>query len=204
MDVSAIVLAGGKGSRLGYNKIQVTIGERTLFERVLYSLSFIQGDIIIVTSGKEPLPGLTRGPKYRVVADIYPGKGPLVGVLTGLKASRSDYNLTVASDMPFLNRTLLGYMIELAPGFDSVVPRLDGLVEPLHAVYARSCLKSVESLIEQGDYSVNSLLDLVRVRYVEKDEIDRFDPRHLSFFNVNTQADLEVSREIVSRGDPLQ
>jgi molybdopterin-guanine dinucleotide biosynthesis protein A len=80
-----------------------------------------------------------------------------------------------------------------------VVPRLDGLVEPLHAVYSKSCLAPIERLLKQGNMEVRVLFDLVRVRYVESDEIDRFDPEHLSFFNINTEADLERARQIAMR-----
>lgn len=140
-------------------------------------------------------------PEYRVVSDIYPDKGPLVGIFTGLSASRTAYNLVVAGDMPFLDRGLLGYLVQIAGGFDVVVPRLKNMVEPLHAVYARTCLTPIEGMIQSGDLSVRRLLEMVRVRYVDDDEIARFDPEHLSFFNVNTRADLQRARVLVGERD---
>ncbi len=134
--------------------------------------------------------------KVRTVFDLYPGKRALGGVYTGLVHSTSFHNLVVACDMPFLNTELLRYMIELSSGFDAVVPRLGGKVEPLHAVYSKNCLTPIEELMEQGDLRVYRLLDLVKVRYVEQREIDRFDPEHLSFFNINTKADLEKAEEL--------
>jgi len=120
----------------------------------------------------------------------------LVGIYTGLTASDSFYNLVVACDMPFLNRGLLQYMIQIADSFDVVVPRLGNMVEPLHAVYSKNCLAPAESLLKQGNLSVYQLFPLVKVRYVEAEEIDRFDPQHLSFFNINTEADLETARKL--------
>jgi molybdopterin-guanine dinucleotide biosynthesis protein A len=70
------------------------------------------------------------------------------------------------------------------------------MVEPLHAVYAKSCLAPMERLLGEGDMRINAIFDLVKVRYVEADEVDRFDPRHLSFFNVNTKADLERAQQL--------
>jgi molybdopterin-guanine dinucleotide biosynthesis protein A len=90
-------------------------------------------------------------------------------------------------------------MMELSAGFDLVVPRLGELVEPLHAVYSKSCLAPIEKLLKRGIMEVRALFDLVKVRYVESDEIDRFDPEHLSFFNVNTEADLEKARQMAMR-----
>ena len=201
MDVGCIVLAGGRGSRLGHNKAKVTIGKKTLFQRVLCAVSFIDGEVVVVSSGRESFPWLEDYPRHRVVKDIYPGRGPLVGIYTGLRVSGSQYNLVVACDMPFLNRGLLTYMMEAAAGFDLVIPRMGEMVEPLHAVYSKSCLAPMEHMIKQGNFGVNKLLNLVRARYVETDQIDRFDPARLSFFNVNTEADLETARELVGRGE---
>ena len=200
METSCIVLAGGKSLRLGQDKILETIGNRSLLEQVISSVSSFGSDIIIVTAEKQTVSQFVDYSKLRIVTDIYPGKGPLGGIYTGLVASTSVYNLVVASDMPFLNQALLRYMIQLSVNFDLVVPRVSNLVEPLHAIYTKSCLAPIERMIKQGKLSVYKLLHLVRVRYVETEEIDKFDPKHLSFFNVNTEADLEIARDL-ARGD---
>ena len=200
MDIGSIVLAGGKGLRLGHEKTLETVGNESLIQRVLFSLSFFNSDIIIVTAAKQSLPQFFDYPKLRVVTDAYPGKGPLGGIYTGLAASDSFYNLVVACDMPFLNQALLDYMIQVSTGFDLVVPRLGNMIEPLHAVYSKGCLAPIECLLKQDNISIRELFASVRVRYVEATEINRFDPKHLSFFNVNTEADLETARE-VARGD---
>ena len=202
MDISCIVLAGGEGLRLGRDKTLETFGNTSLLERAVFNLSLFDSDIIIVTATKQALPQSIDYPKLRVVADIYPGKGALGGVYTGLVASESLYNLVVASDMPFLNQALLRYMIQLADGFDLVLPRLgNNMIEPLHAVYSKNCLATIKNLLEQGKMRFTDLLTLVKVRYVEAEEINWFDPRHLSFFNINTEADLKVARELVREGD---
>ena len=202
MDISCIVLAGGEGLRLGRDKTLETFGNTSLLERVVFNLSLFDSDIIIVTATKRALPQSIDYPKLRVVADIYPGKGALGGVYTGLVASESLYNLVVASDMPFLNQALLRYMVQLADGFDLVLPRLgNNMIEPLHAVYSKNCLATIKNLLEQGKMRFTDLLTLVKVRYVEAEEIDWFDPRHLSFFNINTEADLKTARELVREGD---
>ena len=200
METSCIVLAGGKSLRLGQDKILETIGNRSLLEQVISCVSSFGSDIIIVTAEKQTVSQFVDYSKLRIVTDIYPGKGPLGGIYTGLVASTSVYNLVVASDMPFLNQALLRYMIQLSVNFDLVVPRVSNLVEPLHAIYTKSCLAPIERMIKQGKLSVYKLLHLVRVRYVETEEIDKFDPKHLSFFNVNTEADLEIARDL-ARGD---
>jgi molybdopterin-guanine dinucleotide biosynthesis protein A len=196
LDIGCIVLAGGKGLRLGRDKFLEVVGGSNLLERVVSRLGSFNKDIIVVTAdGKSP-PQLTGDAGFRIVTDIYPGKGALGGLHAGLAASSWQYNLVVAGDMPFLNQALLQYMVQLSPGFDLVVPRLGELVEPLHAVYSRDCLAPIEQLLKQGETRVRALFALVRVRYIDGEEINRFDPKHLSFFNVNTQADLETAQRL--------
>jgi len=197
LDIACIVLAGGKGLRLGRReKALETVDSKSLLQRVVSQISPFSDDIIIVTARGKSLSRFDSGSGFRIVADAYPGRGALVGLGTGLAASNSWYNLVVACDMPFLNQALLRYMLELSAGFDLVVPRVGGLVEPLHAVYSKNCLAPVEGLLERGERRLSPLFGLVKVRYVEAEEIDRFDPEHLSFFNVNTEADLERAKQL--------
>ncbi len=196
MDMSCIVLAGGKSFRLGYDKAVEIVGNRSLLQRVVACLSLFNSDIIVVTATGQPFIQFVDYPRLKIVTDTYPGKGPLGGIYSGLAASDSFCNLVVACDMPFLNQALLRYMIQLSARFDLVVPRLDNMVEPLHAVYSKDCLSPIECLLKQGNMQVRQLFTMVKVRYVETDEINKFDPKHLSFFNINTEADLERAREL--------
>ena len=182
--------------RLGRNKVLETVGNRSLLEHVVSCVSSLSSDIIIVTAKERILPQFAGYPNLRIVTDIYPGKGPLVGIYTGLVTSISFYNLVVAADMPFLNQALLHYMIKLSANFDMVIPRVGNTVEPLHAVYAKSCLAPMENMIKQDKLGVHDIPGLVKARYVEVEEIDRFDPKHLSFFNINAKTDLETAREL--------
>jgi len=198
MEATGIILAGGKNLRLGRNKALEIIGDKTVIERVLARLSRILNTIIIVTAdGKNHLMPL---PDARFVADIYPGKGPLGGIYSGVSGSSTDLNIVVACDMPFLSTDLLQHMLELAHGFDAVVPRTrESLFEPLHAVYSRNCLPVIKSHVESGKLSIRAFLAEVKVRYVEEDECRRYDPELLSFFNMNRQADYERALKIAER-----
>jgi molybdenum cofactor guanylyltransferase len=202
LDVSCIILAGGKSTRLGRNKVVERIGNQSLLERVVSSLSSLNSEIIIVSAKESSLPQLTNYPRVKIVEDIYPGKGSLGGIYSGLVSSLSFYNLVVACDMPFLNLDLLRYMLGIAGNYDVVVPRVSqDIFEPLHAIYSKNCVAPLELLILRNRFKILELYPLVKVRYVEVDEINRFDPHHLSFFNVNTEADLKVGRELDRKGD---
>ena len=203
--MTSIVLAGGKSLRLGRSKYLETINGKSLIERVIEQLKSVSHRILIVTSREQfDLPAACEA---EVMVDLYPGKGPLVGIYTGLLAAESSHSLVVACDMPFLNIELLHYMINLSQGFDAVVPKLGkGKVEPLHAIYSKSCLGSMKTLLEHDQLEVSLVLDKVRVRYVERAECQRFDSQLFSFFNINCQSDLERAIMLAaetSQRDPI-
>ncbi|MBI4186126.1 MAG: molybdenum cofactor guanylyltransferase [Chloroflexi bacterium] len=195
MAISCIVLAGGRSLRLGRNKFSEYIGGSNLLQRVIDCLSD-WNEIIVVIAPGQSLPQLDSNQRLKIVTDIHPGKGPLGGIYTGLITSDSFHNIVVAGDMPFLNGALLRYITGLSANFDCVVPSLGGVLEPLHAVYARTCLAPIESMLSQDMLSVLQLFPRVKVNYIAAGEIERFDPDHLSFFNINTEADLSRAREL--------
>ncbi len=199
LKASGIVLAGGKSLRFGKDKSQVKIGKRSLLEQVVACVSSICTDVLII-AGEQDIPQIAGYPRLKVVTDVYPGKGPLGGIYTGLKASPTHINLVVAGDMPFLNRELLSYMLSSADSFDVVIPRLGEFIEPLHAVYTKSCLSPIERMLDKGELRVRQLLPTFRVKYIDSKEIDKFDPHHLSFFNINTKTDLVKAQEIAQGG----
>ena len=193
--MTAIILAGGKSLRLGRDKALEEIGGKSLIERVIERLSSLGNEIIVVISSSDQLPDLSAS---RVV-DIYPGKGALGGIYSGLRAATSFHSLVVACDMPFLSIALLRYLVETCPGFDIVIPRVAGNIEPLHAVYSKNCLTPIEAMLDEGKLRIADFFPAVRVRYVEEAEIERFDPERLSFFNINSKADLEQARALLEK-----
>ena len=190
--VSGIVLAGGGSRRLGQNKALVTLGERKLIEVVLERLGRVCEDLVISTNDPDKFAFLG----VRMAKDVYPQRGVLSGLYSGLEAARYPHAVAVACDMPFLNPSLLRFMILHVPGHDVVVPRLSAGLEPLHAIYARTCLEPMREALESGRLRIVDFWDQVKVRYVEEQEIDILDPDRLSFFNINTSADLARAREL--------
>ena len=135
----------------------------------------------------------------RVALDLYPGLGSLGGIFSGLSAARHPYALVVGCDMPFLNPDLMRHLLSLREGFDVVAPVIDGRPEPVHAVYSRVCLPHIEERLKTGELKITGFYNRVRVRYVPEEEILRFDPDLLSFFNVNSPADLERAHALTAR-----
>jgi molybdopterin-guanine dinucleotide biosynthesis protein A len=121
-----------------------------------------------------------------------------VGIDSGLMASPSSRAIVVGCDTPFLSFGLLEYMTQICSIFDVVVHRISNKLEPLCAVYSKNCLIPIRGPLEQDEQRIRELFSMVKVKYVEEDEINRFDPEHLSSFNINSQADLDRARKLAA------
>jgi len=177
---------------MGRNKAELTIDGCTVLERTAHVLRSVVEDVLIVGYRGAAPAGL------HAVPDDIPDAGPLGGLATGLRHARGSYAVAVACDLPLLDREVLLYLLRLAPGYDTVVPRIDGRSQPLHAVYGRHVHESIERQLRRGDYKVELLLDSLRVRWVEAGEIEGIDPDHRSFVNVNTPRDWARARGLAA------
>lgn len=200
MDISGIVLAGGMSRRLGRDKAVEPLDGESLVARVTGRLSQVSEEIVVVVNEIERAAALPLPESAKIAVDIYPGRGPLGGIFTGLSAVDGDWGIVVACDMPFLSVELLKYMLSLRDGFDAVVPILAGRPEPTHALYSRVCLPHIERRLKADDLKIANFFGDVRVRFVPEDDINRLDPERLSFFNVNTQQDLERAQALAAMG----
>lgn len=191
---SAIVLAGGKSSRIGTDKAELKIlGDTPLIQTVVRILQTISDDVIVVT----------QGPKYPDLnvtwkSDTYHNAGPLAGIHAGLLAAKNNYALVVACDMPFLSSQLLKYMVSLPQKYDILIPKLKTGVEPLHAIYSRRCLSHIEKRLKEHRYQTLDLINDVNVRYLSERFIRKLDPHLRSFYNVNTWENIREAEGIYS------
>jgi len=196
-DISVVVLAGGKSRRLGTDKALLRIRGEWLLQRIVNQLAVLTDDLFVVANESEKL----RALGVRIVPDARAGGGSLIGILSGLQAMRYERGLFVACDMPFLNLELLRYMILLSPGFDVVIPRIGDELEPLHAIYDKSCVSPIVQALDRKAWRVIHFFAMVRVRYVDQPEIEAFDPQHRSFVNINTPADLEEAACLLEQAE---
>jgi molybdenum cofactor guanylyltransferase len=201
--ITGVILAGGKSTRIGASKPQLKIGKGHLIDRVVDTLSQFTSSILIVTTEDQVSLAESAAPGARRVQDIYPGKGPLGGIYTGLMYAETSYSLVVGCDMPFLNGGLIRYLIDGASGFAAVAPKIGWMIQPLHAIYSKSCMPSIEALLRENQLQIIKLFDLVNTRFVAEKEIDRFDPDYLSFLNINTEDDL-LKAEVLIGARPDQ
>jgi molybdopterin-guanine dinucleotide biosynthesis protein A len=198
---SAIILAGGRGERLaGQDKAVLLLDGETLLERAYRRVAALADDVVIVLRPDQELaPPLVAALSRAVIVHDLPGyTGVLAGMAAGLEAAQHEWSLLVACDMPFVQASLVRYMWSLREGSDVVVPRLEVGLEPLHALYHRRCLSALHDALAQKRRRVISFYEPLQVRYVDEGEIARFDPRRLSFFNINTPEDLVCAQELLA------
>jgi molybdopterin-guanine dinucleotide biosynthesis protein A len=182
LESTGIVLAGGASRRMGRDKAFLELGSRPLIALVVERMQEVCAEVLIVASDVRPYASLG----LPLVEDRFHGIGVLGGLHAGLEAAAHELTLVVGCDMPFLNPDLLGAFVGWAEGFDVVALRRGEYVEPLHAVYRRTCLPALETAIRAGRRRIISFFPDVRARYVTPVEIAPFDGALRSFENVNT------------------
>jgi len=181
------------------------IGGERLVQKVINDVHQISQEVLVVTSKEQFATIASLDLEVRIVVDVYPGKAAFGGIYTGLATATTNYGLVVACDMPFLNINLLNYLVGVAPGYDVVIPKVEEKIEPLHAVYSKNCLTTIKRLLDNNILQMLQLLDLVKTRYVTEEEVNVFDPEHLSFFNINTIKDLNEAEQLFDKlGDEAQ
>ena len=193
--LTAIILAGGKSSRIGSDKDKaiLKLNGKRLIDIVISKLKHIVGDNIIIVGPPEKYPSYKQ-----VVPDLFNQRGLLVGLYSGLKASASQYNLVVGCDMPFLKVELLQYMRDKIDSNDIIIPRYaKSYVEPLCAIYSKDCLEVMKRNIKAGILSIRRIFPYLKVKYIEEKEIKRVDPELNSFFNVNYKEDFIRAEELI-------
>ena len=197
-NIAAVVLAGGKSRRMGQDKRFLELGGKPLIERALEVLAPIFAEILVVAA--EPDPRLD-GFGYPVVTDLRPGYATAGGLYTGLKTTRKRSVFAVACDMPCLDPGTIRKMLADEEETDIVMACLVGAgLQPMHAIYGKACLPYLEQMMDSGDLKLQHLLQapLLRIRRIEEAALCSIDPFLRSFLNVNTPADLEMVRKLLS------
>ena len=196
MDISALVLAGGRSSRMGADKSLLPIGGRTLIEQVVEGLRPFVAEVIVSTNEKEKYAFLKE---VRFVEDFRKGEGPLIGLISGLELADTPWVFVVSCDAPFVT----GGFMELLAGFReqgmlAVAPYGDGYFEPLLSLYKKEVLPFALSYLERYNKKVGGMVEYLDnfglVRVVGKDLIiQQFGPS--VFLNVNDKEAYERLKE---------
>jgi len=197
LPASAVILGGGRGRRMGGNKLFLAAGETLLIERVLSRVTPWFREVLIAVGPEDrgPLelllaPIRDRWP-LRIVVDRTPGRGPLEGLSAALESLATDWAFAIGCDMPLVQEAVLRTLWNARTAESDVVcARLDGFIEPLHALYSRSCLPAAKRALERGERRLKSFYEEATVTVVEEESF-RFLPGYRrSFAGINTPEDL--------------
>lgn len=194
-EATGIILAGGKNSRMGQNKAFLSVKkEQKMIEFTVELFNSIFQEVIIVSNEPE----LYHYLGVEVISDIIPQRGPLSGIHAGLTKAKHKYSFIVPCDMPFLEHGLIRLLLDEAPGYDVVVPQIENYLEPLHAVYNKSCLGQIEKCLAENIRKVYAFYPWVKVNFVGENKLNKVAVNNLDkvFLNVNTQAELDLAKQI--------
>jgi molybdopterin-guanine dinucleotide biosynthesis protein A len=195
-DIAAIILAGGRSTRLGRDKASEVLLGRPMLQHVIDRVHSLVGEIIVVRARGQQLPKVSVPTSLHIAEDDFESRGPLGGIYSGLMATAAGHGLVVACDMPLLSRRLLEEMLRRSGACDVVMPVL-AYPEPLHAVYGRACIAPIRERIEAGQLKITNFLGAVSVCYMREDECRALDPDLRSFTNTNTEADVDRARRLL-------
>ncbi len=186
-DATAVLLAGGKSSRMGRPKSLLPFGGEPLIVHIVRALQRMFAHTVIVAAPDQELPDLPA----TLVRDEVAYQGPVGGIYYGLKAATGKFCFVTSCDVPFLNPSLISHLASQISHYDVVVPFWEDRFQPLHAVYRTSVLPLLKEQLDRGELRPVYLFDKVETCRIEEDAIRRFDPEGLSFFNMNTPEDYE-------------
>ena len=188
-DATAVILTGGKSSRMGQPKALLPFDDEPLIAHIIRRLGRIFAETVVVAAPDQELPPLP----VALVHDQVAYQGPVSGIYHGLKAATKEVCFVTSCDAPFLNLALISHLLSQITDWDVVVPFWQERFQPLHAVYRRSVAPLLHEQLERSELRPISLYPKVRTREISEDEVRRFDPEGLSFLNMNTPQDYQAA-----------
>jgi molybdenum cofactor guanylyltransferase len=196
--ISAAILAGGQSRRMGCDKATLQLGGQSLIERVLAAVRPLDCPCFIVARRADDYAQLG----LPVIPDLFPSAGPLGGLGTALRHTSAPALLLLACDLPFLTPEFLRFLAGQLGAHQAAIPRSPEGLQPLCAVYARSCLPALETALAQGERRMHAFCQTLELRALDPGEWQPFDPHGLLFSNLNTPQEYQRALEVISRQEP--
>lgn len=182
-DITGIVLAGGKSSRMGSDKGLIKIDNKTFVENVIAAMEPLVNEIIIVSNNPE----YDQFGFYRVEDDIK-DSGPLAGLYSGLKYSNSEFNLVLSCDIPIIKTEILEKLIEVDyKNFEVTQIESHNKTMPLIAIYQKQCMHKCLELLQQDERRLRVAVNQLKTKTIVMDS--EYDP---FVKNVNNKEDLKT------------
>lgn len=188
-------MAGGKSSRMKFNKAFAEVGGKPVIQIIIDKLQPLFQEIIIISNE----PQLFTSFGLPIFQDIYPYLGPVGGIHSALVNASYDRMFILGCDMPFMNMKLIEYMLSNISTYDSVVPEIDSYLQPLAAVYNRSCLPVFTECVEHDKLKLVRIFSELNTLVLNEDELQKFGNVREMFFNVNDPVALAEAQKMAGR-----
>lgn len=188
-DITGVILAGGKSSRMGKNKSFLKLGNQTIIERIAELMKSIFNDVVIITNTPDEYKFLDL-PLYE---DIYKWKGPLAGVHSALTHSTTEKIFVLSCDVPLMTKEMIEYIVEYKTDKPVVYCEAAGYHQPLVGVYSKEILGEIEKFLtesEISDKSFHQFLKNIDAEIIHPENLPFY--RDEIFFNVNRPEDYEM------------
>lgn len=177
-EITGVVLAGGKSSRMGEDKSVMLFREQQLIEFSLSALRPYCKDLFISSSKS-----IHQNSNYKTFADEHQNIGPIAGIYVSLKNTSTDYIIILPCDSPMVKKEFIEFLISMVDDkIDALVPKYDEHLEPLFSIYHRRILPIVEEQIKKQDFKLINLIQRINAKTIEVQD-------RTCFVNINTPAD---------------
>ena len=186
---SAIVLAGGRGSRMGRPKASLDFAGVPLLTRIVSELKRRFKEIVVVAAPESEGPLQIDVPAIRTIRDEAAFQGPSDALRRGLDAVTNEIAFACSCDLPLLDCDVAAAIVAMLGDFDAAIPIVGEKLQPLHAAYRKRCAGALAALALRGDSRLVAIADAVNTRQISENDLLVLDPHLHSFFNVNTPDD---------------
>lgn len=194
--LTLVLQAGGRSSRMGYDKGLALLGGVPLVQHILRRFAQFPVSKLLITNQPENY----RWLGLAIVSDAQPGAGALEGLQTALQAAQTEWLAMVACDMPFASPRLFSALWNFSENNAVVIPSWQGELQPMHALYRRTpCLQAVNSALARGEKRLVAFHHAVQVCEISQDFLENIDIHGECFFNINTPANLEQGEALLAQ-----
>lgn len=188
--ITGIILCGGKSTRMGENKSLLKLGDKTIIEIIIEKLKKHCNQIILSTNSSDfdYLP-------YQKVSDRIKDIGPISGFHSCLAETKSDNNIFISGDTPFISNQLLSYFISQIDQKKIALIKYEDYLQPMFGYFHKSIKENIEYFIAKNNRKPINIFESLNPKIIEINQANLFYNKY-SFFNINTKADYEKAKDI--------
>ena len=189
---TAIILCGGKSSRMGFDKSKYEINGKLLIEICAEKLGSVFEEVLLVTKDTDKFKGLG----YKIIGDQAGNYAPVLGIYRGLLEAESHFSFIIACDMPVIKLNYINYLIERLENSsflpDGLMSMNGSFIEPFYSFYSKNMLKKIKHNIDMEDYKITNSINMCNVEFINTEIIKKYAGSTDIFTNLNYPCDLEI------------